>query len=127
MVLGFEPEPEPNLNALPLANLPQTPLFRHAKQMPIINSPADDKAPEITKHGDFIYFASNRAEGLGKSDIYRARLSKGKTMDVTNLGEEINSPFNETHPALRMAGFHLLYNSDRSPQKTELLKQKVNA
>ena len=54
--LGFEPEPEPNLNALPLANLPQTPLFRHAKQMPIINSPADDKAPEITKHGDFIYF-----------------------------------------------------------------------
>ena len=45
-------------------------------------------------------------------------------MDVTNLGEEINSPFNETHPALRMAGFHLLYNSDRSPQKTELFESK---
>ena len=68
--------------------------------MPIINSPADDKAPEITKHGDFIYFSSNRVEGLGQSDIYRARLSKGKTMDVTNLGEEINGPFNETNPAL---------------------------
>ena len=112
------------MNALPLANLPQTPLFRHAKQMPITNSPADDKAPEITKHGDFIYFASNRAEGLGKSDIYRARLSKGKTMDVTNLGEEINGPFNETNPALRMAGFHLLFNSDRSPQKTGLFGAK---
>ncbi len=122
--LGFEPEPEPNLNALPLANLPQTPLFRHAKQMPIINSPADDKAPEVTKHGDFIYFSSNRVEGLGQSDIYRARLSKGKTMDVTNLGEEINGPFNETNPALRMAGFHLLFNSDRSPQKTGLFDAK---
>ena len=45
-------------------------------------------------------------------------------MDVTNLGEEINGPFNETNPALRMAGFHLLFNSDRSPQKTELFGAK---
>ena len=45
-------------------------------------------------------------------------------MDVTNLGEEINGPFNETNPALRMAGFHLLFNSDRSPQKTGLFGAK---
>ena len=30
-----------------------------------------------------------------------------------NLGEEINGKHDETHPAIRMAGFHLLFNSDR--------------
>ena len=44
-------------------------------------------------------------------------------MDVTNLGEEINGPFNETNPALRMAGFHLLFNSI-DPQKTGLFGAK---
>jgi hypothetical protein len=40
-----------------------------------------------------------------------------------NLGPEINSPGNENDPAIRMAGFHLLFNSDRDG-KTQVYSAK---
>ena len=63
----FEPEPEPNLNALPASNY----LKPRSLDMPSKCQHqffADDKAPEITKHGDFIYFASDR-EGAGPVNL----------------------------------------------------------
>lgn len=124
--LGFEPDPAgPNLNALPSDQIPVTPLFRHAKRLPFLNSPADDRAPVITDHGDFMYFASEREGGLGGSDIYRSRVSGESPTTPENLGEEINSKFNETDPAVRMAGFHLLFNSDRGPPNSILYSSKT--
>ena len=38
---------------------------------------------------------------------------KGPPWAPVNLGEEINGKHDETHPATRMAGFHLLFNSNR--------------
>ena len=80
--------------------------------------------PVITNHGDFIYFSSDRSEGLGGADIYRSRLTKTKPMEPENVGPEINSEFNETDPALRMAGFHLLFNSDREATRPKLFSSK---
>jgi len=122
--LGFEPETNPNLNAVPNTQLPDTPLFRHAKNLKEVNSPGNDTGPVITNHGDFIYFSSDRSEGLGGADIYRSRLTKTKPMEPENVGPEINSEFNETDPALRMAGFHLLFNSDREAARPKLFSSK---
>ena len=122
--LGFEPEIKPNLNAVPNTQLSDTPLFRHAKNLKEINSPANDTGPVVTNHGDFIYFSSDRSEGLGGADIYRSRLTKTKPMEPENIGPEINSEFNETDPALRMAGFHLLFNSDREAARPKLFISK---
>lgn len=113
--LGFEPDPAgPSLNVIEGDALPATPIFRHAKHLPGLSSPNNDSAPVITDHGDFLYFASNREGGFGGSDIYRSRLIQNTPKPPSNLGEEINGKFNESHPATRMAGFHLLFNSDRS-------------
>ena len=58
--------------------------------------------------------------GLGGNDLYRARFRRqigddGKEhllpVEPTNLGPEINTAADETAPALRMAGFNLLFNS----------------
>jgi hypothetical protein len=60
-----------------------------------------------------MYFASRRAGGLGGTDIYRSRVSGDAPTAPVNLGPEVNSTGDETDPAVRMAGFHLLFNSTR--------------
>ena len=113
--LGFEPDPAgPSPDVLEGEQLPKVPVFRMAKHLPLLSSPGTDGAPVVTDHGDFLYFTSTREEGFGGSDIYRSRLIGGEPVKPSNMGEEINGPSNETHPAVRMAGFHLVFNSDRS-------------
>ena len=112
--LGFEPDPAgPADDVLEGEALPVAPIFRHAKHLPILSSEGNDTAPVVTDHGDFLYFASNRSGGFGGSDIYRSRLIDNVPHAAKNLGEEINGKFDESHPAVRMAGFHLLFNSNR--------------
>lgn len=112
--LGWEPpEGTPSGNSKDLAELAKTPLFRHAKLLESLSSPRDDRGPAVTDHGDFLYFSSTRDGGRGGADIYRTRISGDEPTAPQNLGEEINSEANETNPALRHAGFHLIFNSDR--------------
>ncbi len=123
--LGFEPDPKgPNPNVLDSRLLPKDPIFRHAKHLKEFSSPSDEMAPVITDHGDFIYFTSAREGGFGGSDIYRSRISGEVPSFPANLGEEVNSKFNETNPAVRMAGFHLLFNSDRKESISSLYGAK---
>ncbi len=110
--LGWEPDENgPTGDSKDLVDLAATPLFRHAKFLNDLSSPANDTSPVLTDHGDFLYFASERDGGEGGADLYRTRL-KG-TEGPQNLGPEINTASNESNPAVRNAGFHLLFNSDR--------------
>ena len=133
--LGFEPDPAGPKRAadglLSPEEIPPTPLFRHARRIKLLSSKdADDVDPVITDHGDFIYFASDRADGQGGKDIYRSRFKKNTNNEVLedllipgepkNLGPEINSPGDESAPALRMAGFHLMFNSNRGDNPAAL-------
>tara|TARA_B100000686_G_scaffold74144_1_gene80101 strand:- start:74 stop:1009 length:936 start_codon:yes stop_codon:yes gene_type:complete len=131
--LGFEPSPTGPLSEqdglLTGSAIPDTPLFRHAQQIAALSSPADDVDPVLTDHGDFIYFASSRAGGQGGKDLFRARFKRPQGADKggrpipeapENLGPEINSAGDETAPAVRMAGFNLLFNSSRDEQPNQL-------
>ncbi|MBL67502.1 MAG: hypothetical protein CMO74_03470 [Verrucomicrobiales bacterium] len=131
--LGFEPDPAgPMSEAEGLktgGQLPSTPLFRHAQHIPGLSSSGEDLDPVVTEHGDFIYFASSRSEGQGGMDIYRARFKRPGGADLggrllpgeaENLGPEINSASDETAPALRMAGFNLMFNSARDKNSDAL-------
>ena len=89
-------------------------MFRHAKYLVDLSSPADDRGPATTDHGDFLYFSSAREGGFGGHDIYRSRISGEGPTAPQNLGAEINSTGDETDPALRMAGFQLFFKSDRT-------------
>ena len=114
--LGYEPNPEKPVAdthrpvaaaadaAVPPREIPRTSSAR----------PPTTRAPVVTDHGDFLYTAHRTREGgFGGSDIYRARISGAAPSALENLGEEVNSESDETDPALRMEGFHLVFNTDR--------------
>ncbi len=123
--LGFEPDPSGPMSArnglLDADQIPDAPLFRHAQHIELLSSPADESDPVITDHGDFLYFASAREGGFGGADIYRSRFEHRQIDDEErlvvgepkNVGPEINSNANESAPAPRLAGFQLLFSSDR--------------
>lgn len=117
--LGWEPDEKgPTGSSKDRVDLADTPLFRHAKFINEWSSPENDTGPVLTDHGDFLYFASERGGGEGGADLYRTRI-KG-TKGPENLGPEINSEGDETNPAVRNAGFHLLFNSNRMQNENAL-------
>lgn len=109
------------------------PLFRHAQHLKVLSSPADEIDPVVTDHGDFLYFASGRDGGHGGTDIYRSRFERKLVDDDVerfvatepkNLGPEINSSADESAPAPRMAGFHLMFNTNRGENPAALFGAK---
>ena len=54
--------------------------------------------PSMNEEGTALYFSSNMPGGLGGKDIYRSYLKNGKWSKPENLGEVINTPYNEVFP-----------------------------
>lgn len=72
-------------------------------------------APSISPDGKTLYFASNRRGGKGGLDIYRTKMDEnGKWGKVTNLGENINTPGDESFPFITEDG-KLYFSSDGQP------------
>ena len=60
---------------------------------PPVSTPAEELYPVVVADGS-LYFSSNRAGGLGRSDVYRAqRLADGTFGEPVNVGPPINSEF----------------------------------
>ena len=64
---------------------------------PPVNSPGNEWYPTVSANGT-IYFGSDREGGKGRTDIYRSRLVDGKYAEAENLGDAINTQFNEFEP-----------------------------
>ncbi|MEO8495702.1 MAG: hypothetical protein ABI614_11570 [Planctomycetota bacterium] len=78
---------------------------------------SDERAPFLSPDGVHLYFASNRlsrAKGLRDLDIYAARRVGDRFELPENIGAPINTPADETQPALSPEGFTLLFSSDRA-------------
>jgi hypothetical protein len=117
--LGYEP-PTNMAHAVESASLDELaemPNYELCQRLLMdVNSPKDDLDPAVTPHGDFVYFASDRAGGAGGFDIYRSRIT-GRLLSAPRLlGPEINSEANEIGPETRMEGFDLFFSSDRGAQ-----------
>lgn len=82
---------------------------------PPVNSPADESAPEISADGLTLWFSSNRAGGLGGSDIWvstRATVND-PWQEPVNAGSLVNSPESDSHPTICQEGLTLLFSSER--------------
>ena len=78
----------------------------------INNSKSWDSTPFLSVDGKTLYFASNRSNGYGGTDIYKANLNKrGRWINLQNLGPEINTPGNEMYPYVSEDG-KLYFASD---------------
>jgi len=77
-----------------------------------INSVFDETAACITDDNQFLFFASNRQGGYGAKDIYYSRrLASGIWTAAVNLGEKINTEYDENFPYLAPDGETLYFCS----------------
>lgn len=77
-----------------------------------VNSERDEYYPTVADNGT-IYFGSTREGGKGGSDIYRCRFKNGKYQPAENLGEAINSQFNEYEAFIAPNESYIIYNASR--------------
>jgi hypothetical protein len=109
-----------------------------------VNSSGAEWYPTIAANGT-IYFGSDREGGKGRTDIYRARLVNGKYTEAENLGDPINTQFNEFEPLIApdesflilMAGgrpdgrggfdLYISYNREGAWTKPVNLGDKINS
>lgn len=81
-----------------------------------LNTASDETGPIISPNGLSLYFTSNRAGGLGGTDIYvsqRATLSSAWSTPQ-NLGAPVNSSANDNMTGISLDGRTMLMTSTRS-------------
>jgi hypothetical protein len=78
-----------------------------------VNSKAPERGAAETENGDTLYFSSEREEGLGGSDLYYSlKLPTGAWSEPRNLGNIINTEFDEDYPVLSPDGTKLYFCSN---------------
>lgn len=82
----------------------------------LVNTEAWESAPSLSPDKRFLFFASNRAGGMGGNDIWVSqRTANGTWGEPTNLGAPVNTPGNESCPFLHADGRTLYFTSDTHP------------
>ncbi len=78
----------------------------------MVNSSYAEKSVSISKDEKTLYFSSNRPGGFGLLDIYKATInSSGQWVDIKNLGDKINTPYDDDGPFIDYDGKTLYFSS----------------
>ena len=74
-------------------------VWSQPQRLPISDSTAWDGSPAFSGDGKTLYFASNRAGGVGGIDLYRTSIdASGRFSRPVNMGRDINTPGDEMFP-----------------------------
>jgi hypothetical protein len=77
-----------------------------------VNSKGNEWYPRTATDGT-LYFGSDRAGGLGETDIYRCRVVNGKYQPAENLGEAVNSKYDEYEPYIAPDQSYMIFMASR--------------
>ncbi|MBA2613463.1 MAG: PD40 domain-containing protein [Bacteroidetes bacterium] len=78
-----------------------------------INTIAQEGHCSLSPDGKTLYFTSDRPGGFGGRDIYKAKLQADSTWgNVVNLGDSINTKYDEDSPFIHPDGSSLFYSSN---------------
>lgn len=78
-----------------------------------VNTSSWESQPSFAADGKTIYFTSNRAGGLGGTDIWKtSMIEEGVFTEPENIGAPINTQFNEVSPFIHSDGRTLYFSSD---------------
>ena len=79
-----------------------------------VNSEVNEYYP-ITVANGTLYFGSRRSGGVGGADIWRSQLKNGKYQEPENLGEAINTAFDEFDAYVAPDESFMIFNSGVRP------------
>ncbi len=83
---------------------------------PMVNSSAWDVQPSLSADGQELYFVSDRKGGVGGSDIwYSHKDSTGRWTKAQNLGNTINTKYDEISPFVHVNNRNLYFASNAHP------------
>jgi outer membrane protein OmpA-like peptidoglycan-associated protein len=81
-----------------------------------VNSYYSEKQPSISADGRTLYFTSNRPSGKGGYDIYMSTLTdEGKWTPPVNLGDSVNTSYDEQSPFIHSDNKTLYFASNGWP------------
>ncbi|MEL6559722.1 MAG: OmpA family protein [Bacteroidota bacterium] len=81
-----------------------------------INSPKWESQPALSADGRTLYFVSDRAGGIGKLDIWKSTINdEGVWSKPLNLGETVNTPYDDITPFIHANGKNLYFSSKGHP------------
>lgn len=79
-----------------------------------INSKYNETAASFSDNGDKLYFVSDRKGGFGGKDIYFSNIMpNGEWSIAQNIGETINTEYNEDDVFIHYGGYSIFFSSDR--------------
>jgi tetratricopeptide (TPR) repeat protein len=76
-----------------------------------INSRSKENFAAYSPSGDTIIFSSNRTGGAGGYDLFMSRRTATGWSEATNLGDDLNTPFDEIAPTISRDGKKLYFSS----------------
>jgi len=77
-----------------------------------INTKFHEPSASLSPDGRTVYFVSNREDGIGGEDIYMSQMNrKGKWEEAVNLGDLINTPYDEGSVFIHPDGKTLYFSS----------------
>ncbi len=77
-----------------------------------INTPYFEGRVSLSPDGNELFFVSDRPGGFGGTDIYKSKLNSRKQWsEPVNLGEQINTPYDEDSPFLHPSNKILFFSS----------------
>ena len=79
-----------------------------------VNSEQSEYFPTLANDGT-LYFGSRRAGGKGGVDLYRSRFASGKYQEPENLGDAVNTTFDEFEPLIAPDESFLIFMAGGRP------------
>ena len=89
--------------------------WQNEKALILANKKYSIEHPWISQSGKFLYFSSNMPGGYGGYDIYVSEIHKnGSLGKPINLGDNVNSLYDENYPTLNNSGTQVYFASNRT-------------
>lgn len=70
-----------------------------------------ESQPSLSQDGRLLYFVSSRPNGMGGQDLWQSKKVNGKWTESENLGESINTRFDDCSPYIHPNGVNLYFAS----------------
>jgi len=112
VLFTYQDSPDGNGDIL-ISFLNDTVYSQPKKLMGEVNSYSWEGSCSLSPDGKTLYFSSKREGGYGGKDIYRAKLLADSTWgNIVNLGDSINTPYDEDAPFIHADSRTLFYSSN---------------